>query len=122
MKMIYLASPYSHPDKAVEAFRYIVVTKIAAYLIAEHNVAMFLPITQSHTLKDHELRLKGTTFAAWRDIDLCAIDHCDEVWVVKMKGWKESVGVTAEIDHAKLTNKPIKYINAKTYMFTRSVA
>lgn len=122
MKMIYLASPYSHPLKVVEAMRYDQITRVAAYLIAEHGHAMFLPITQSHNLKDWDERLTGTSFAHWKDIDLCAIDHCDEVWVVKMVGWKESVGVQAEIDHAKLTGKPIKYINAKTYALTRSAA
>lgn len=110
MKFIYLASPYSHPEKDIEITRYVLITWVAARLTEKYEVSMFLPITQSYQLRFHNPNL-GTTFKAWQKVDFCAIEHSDEVWVVKIDGWKESVGVTAEIEYAKTLKLPIRYID-----------
>ena len=70
---------------------------------------MFLPITQS-ALMQFLVPSIGGTFAEWKDVDLAAIDRCDELWVIMMKGWGTSVGVCAEIDYAR-GRMPIKYID-----------
>jgi hypothetical protein len=119
VKLIYLASPYSHKNRSMEYKRFYEITFIAAQLISKYGHAMFLPITQSHVLKDIEPHLFGTSFEFWKDIDLSAIDHSDEVWVVKLDGWKESIGVCAEIAHAKASKIPVKYVDHKTVKFVR---
>jgi nucleoside 2-deoxyribosyltransferase len=116
---IYLASPYSLKDKDIEEFRYHEISRIAAKLHMKFPHAFILPITQSHKLKLYEPKLGGT-FAKWRDRDLLFIDKSDEVWVVMLDGWKDSIGVTAEIDHAHKTGKPVKYINPNTMRFKKS--
>lgn len=122
--MAYLASPYSHnigsesERQMVRNFRALTITRIAIQLKQKYNVVFFLPITQSHAMKEIDDSL-GTNFDAWEADDLCAIDHCDEVWVAKLDGWKESIGVCAEIAHAKKTNKPVKYINPLTLRMTK---
>jgi hypothetical protein len=55
-----------------------------------------------------------TSFKSWAKRDLTYLSKCDELWVVTMKGWKESIGVKAEINFAKEHNMPIKYIDPHT--------
>lgn len=109
MKMVYVASPYSHKNFFVRLHRFYKITKIAALLYKKYRICMFLPITQS-ALMQFLVPSIGGTFAEWKDVDLAAIDRCDEVWVIMMKGWNKSIGVLAEIEYAS-RNKPIKYID-----------
>jgi len=110
LKKVYLASPYSHANHAIEQMRFDMVTRLGAKLQTENkNVAFIAPITQSHTFKQYEPSLGGA-FSEWKDIDLTYISICDEVWVLMMNGWKESVGVTAEIQFAEDNNIPVKYL------------
>lgn len=37
------------------------------------------------------------------------ISKCDELWVLKIDGWEQSKGVSAEIEYAESLNIPIKY-------------
>jgi len=112
MKLIYLASPYSDKDPKVQTSRYKLITKVAAYLTLNTGNCFFLPITQSYQLVKMIPALGGS-FANWRDIDLYAISKSDEVWVVTMDGWKESVGVTAEIKFAIKSGIPVKYFDVE---------
>lgn len=113
MKFIYVASPYTHKHKHVEKFREREVTRVAAKLTKRYGYAMFLPITQSHQMVKFMPELGGK-FQSWAKIDLHMVGLADELWVVKLDGWDQSVGVIAEIEHAKKLKKPIKYINPKT--------
>lgn len=115
--LAYLASPFTHKSKHIMEYREEQISTIAAELTHRHQVTLFLPITQSHRMAQLRPNLFGTTFAAWKDIDLDAIAHSDELWVVKMSGWKQSVGVQAEIEYAKQIKIPIRYINPKTLKF-----
>lgn len=121
-KMIYLASPFTYKSKGIsmkvrfyrEYLRYREVSKSAAILQHRYKVVIFPPITISYQFKELYPKKFGTTFKDWKDIDICAIDHCDEIWVLMMDGWKESVGVQAEIKHAKKNKIPIRYVSSKT--------
>jgi len=117
--MVYLASPFTHKSQKVMDYREELVSIAAAELTALHRVALFLPITQSYRMCQLRPKLFGTTFLAWQDIDLAAIDNCDELWVLKIDGWKKSVGVIAEIKYATEGNIPVKYISSKTFKFVK---
>lgn len=117
--MVYLASPFSHKSETVMKYREELVSIVAAELTAMYRVTLFMPITQSYRMSQLRPKLFGTTFSAWKDIDLDAIEHCDEVWVVKMDGWKESIGVTAEILYAEENGIPVKFISPKTFKFVK---
>lgn len=112
MKLIYLASPYSHKYKKVMKEREKEVNRIAAELTYKYGYAMFLPITQSAPL-ERIIPALGGSFEKWKNIDLEMIKRSDELWVVMLDGWKDSVGVTEEIIYAKSLNKPIYYIHPK---------
>ena len=59
------------------------------------------------------LRIKEFSF--WKKHDLNYIDASDEVWVLKMPGYTESVGICAEIDYAMKWGKPVKFIECEDY-------
>lgn len=110
MKAIYLASPYSHKDRAVMNSREHLINVVAANLIEKYGYMMFLPITQSAPL-ERILPKLGGSFAKWKKIDLEAISRMDELWVVMLEGWEKSIGVKAEIKHAQKLKKPVYYID-----------
>jgi len=109
MKKIYLATPYSHPDKKVMRERFEVVNKKAGELMLEGNV-VFSPISHSHPVAqtmdeklvcDHEL---------WMKQDMPFLEFCDELWVLHVEGWHLSLGVKTEMARAKRLKMPIMFV------------
>lgn len=105
--MIYLASPYSHPDPAVRRWRYDKVCALTADLL-QAGRHVFSPIVYSHSLAER-FSLPGS-WDFWQRVDLEFIDRCDEVLVYQLPGWEESVGVQAEIAYAKEQGKPVCFL------------
>ena len=102
MKKIYLAIPYSSIDHELS---FMIANKKTAELMNLGHV-VYSPISHSHIIaKDHDLP-KGWEF--WEQIDRQFIAWCDELWVIKLEGWKESTGVKAEIIIALEMGKIIK--------------
>lgn len=107
MHYIYLASAYSHPDPAVRLERYYKVAEVAAKLMKQGEV-VFCPITHSHQIGvaldlpvDHDF---------WSRQDMPFLVHASELMVLMMDGWRESVGVAAEIALAKQLGIPIYFL------------
>lgn len=119
IKQVYLASPFSHKSKLMMKARFEEINKIAADLHLKYPHAFICPITCSATLKKYQPKLIGTDFAYWAARDLKFIDTSEELWVVTMESWQDSVGVTAEIQHAKATNKPVFYVDPETLKKTK---
>ena len=97
-KIAYLAVPYTHEDPAIMEQRFIQVNKVASVLINNGEV-IFSPI--SHT---HPIKLAGDlpgTWQFWDEFDRAYLEHCYKLYVLMLDGWKESMGVQAEINIAK---------------------
>lgn len=110
-KLIYFASPFTHVDPKIMLHRELMVTHHAAALTEKYGYAMFLPITQSAPMERSNPNLKGD-FKSWASIDLFIVkEKADELWVCMLDGWRESVGVTAEIKAAQEVGIPIRYYN-----------
>ena len=108
--MIYLASPYSHPDPVVRNQRFEEVCRLAATLMAQGK-HVFSPI--AHTLP---IALHGnlpTGWDYWESLDRFWIGVCDEVIAMMLDGWRESVGVRAEIAIARELGKPVTYFTPR---------
>lgn len=104
--MIYLASPYSHTDPEIREKRFRNVCIAAARLIrAEHVV--FSPIAHGHPIAEHGL---PSDWQYWERHDREQLKRCDEVVVLMLDGWRESVGVQAEIRIAGELGKPVWYV------------
>src|SRR5438132_7996461 len=107
--MIYLASPYSHPDPTVREQRFRAACRVVAGLLRAGHV-VFSPIVHAHVLVEHGL---PTEWPFWRHIDREQLTRCDEVVVLMLGGWNQSVGVQAEIRIARELGKPVGYLAAE---------
>ena len=106
--MIYLASPYSHPDPAVREDRFRAACLAAAALLRQGH-AVFSPIAHSHcvaTVGDLD-----PSWALWRAGDLRLLEACDELVVLRLDGWDRSVGVTEEVAYARSRGTPVAYLD-----------
>lgn len=104
--MIYLASPYSHPDPAIRQQRYEAVC-IAAAALMRNGVYVFSPIAHSHGIAAHGL---GLDWAAWAKYDRDMLGRCDALWVLILDGWDASTGIAGEIEIAAEFVKPVRYL------------
>jgi hypothetical protein len=105
---IYLASPYSDPDPAVREQRFVAACRAAAELIRQGKT-VFSPIVHGHTICRYGLPLD---WRFWERHDRRFLEVCDEVVVLMLDGWRESVGVTAEIAIARELGKPVTFLAA----------
>ena len=106
--MIYLASPYSHPVKAVQEERFRLVCKFAGELMMEEYV-VFCPIAHSHPIAEIGNVTGGWDLWAKQDLPLLAMSS--ELHVACLPGWEESEGVAAEIAYFRqlYPSRPIVY-------------
>jgi nucleoside 2-deoxyribosyltransferase len=104
--MIYLASPYSHTDPGVREERFRAACRATAALLRAGEV-VFSPIVHSHALVEFAL---PTAWAFWEFIDRAHLERCDEVVVLMLDGWQESIGVGAEIGIARALGKPVRFL------------
>ena len=105
-KLIYLASPYTHPDAAVRERRFLAAA-IAVGIMAQRGELALSPIAHSH----HAATLcgMGLDWRAWQRLDLEQLRRCDALAVLTLPGWELSVGVRAEIAAARKMDKPVTY-------------
>lgn len=109
MSYLYLASPYSHKNMDVMKWRYEVACKTAAHLMAQGH-AVFSPIAHSHPIAEFMNNELRTDFEFWMTQDLPILRFAKQLCVLMLDGWKESRGVTREIEYAKVVGVPTVYI------------
>jgi len=105
--MIYLATPYSHPDPAVREKRYRLACWATADFIRD-GYTVFSPVVHNHPLVAHGLE---TAWVFWEKHDRELMACCDDVVVLTMDGWRESAGMQAEIALAEELGKRVTYID-----------
>lgn len=102
--MIYLASPYYHQDPLVMKTRFLLAMQ-ATKILLEREAWVYSPIVHNHPLeldRPHEF---------WMRYDLDMLRRCDSLMVLAIPGWRESKGVTIEIDIATRLGMSINHIN-----------
>ncbi|HUT91256.1 MAG TPA: DUF1937 family protein [Thermoguttaceae bacterium] len=104
--MIYLCSPYTHPDPAVVEQRFEAACRAAAALIRQGKT-VFSPVAHSHSIC--RFGLPGD-WGFWERHDLEHLAVCDEVVVLKLDGWQQSRGVQAEVAQARAMGKPVTFL------------
>lgn len=115
MGILYLASPYSHPDDAVVQRRYKMACRAAAVLI-QQGWTVFSPIAHSHPIA--ETGIVGRTSDVWITMDLEILAHCERLLVLTLQGWEDSVGVAQEIAEATRLGIPIEYRRMSEILFS----
>lgn len=105
--MIYLASPYTHPDQKVRETRFHESCKLAGRLMQKGH-KIFSPIAHSHPIS-LSCGLP-TIWKFWKKHDIEFLKWCTQLWIAQFDGWDKSVGVKKEMEIAKRFNKPIYYV------------
>ena len=105
--LVYIASPYSHPDEYVREENFKRVSRYAALLVSEGHIAVS-PITYGHTLLVfHDM---PSDYAFWQKFCLTLLAKCDKLIVYKLPGWEKSKGVADEIEFAHENSIIIEYV------------
>lgn len=114
-QLIYLASPYTSIADT-ELILYETVLTIVGELMDDppsDNTIVYSPILHNHALA---LKTnKGVSFVTWEDHNLTILSRCDELWVLQLTGWDNSIGVRAEIRFAHSRGLPIKFIDPMSH-------
>lgn len=104
-ELVYLASPYSHPDPRVVFQRWWDTIRAAARLL-ERGMLVYSPIAHTHHIAA-TCGLRGD-FEFWRRFDEAMIDRCDRCIVLLLPGWMSSKGMEAEVARFEAQGKPIE--------------
>lgn len=105
--MIYVASPYTHPDPKIQQLRFEQVCQATAYLLCQGKLA-FSPIVHGHPLTRYKL---PGDWGFWQAFGETLLGLSSEMMILTLDGWKESIGVQAEIKIAERLGKQISYIS-----------
>jgi hypothetical protein len=105
--MIYVASPYSHPDENIRIERFNKVSKFVTNLVSKGFCAIS-PITYGHTLLNY--KNMPTDFEFWNNFCISLLSKADILYVYKIEGWNQSKGLNEEIKYAQENNIEIIYI------------
>jgi hypothetical protein len=103
--VIYIASPYSHPDASVREARYRAACEKAAAMLRD-GLRVYSPIVHSHPLA--LLGLPGD-WAFWAEQNAAMLERASSVVVLTLDGWEESRGIAAEVEIARALHLPIRY-------------
>lgn len=107
LTLSYLAAPYSDKDPAVIADRMERLCKTDAKLMKAGTFTVS-PLMK-HFIVHHE-ELPGD-YQFWKNYSATLLCAVDQVLVLTLPGWKESIGVTDEIKLATDIGIPVHYIN-----------
>uniref|UniRef100_A0A6H1ZCW8 DUF1937 domain-containing protein n=1 Tax=viral metagenome TaxID=1070528 RepID=A0A6H1ZCW8_9ZZZZ len=106
--MIYIASPYTHEKKEVMQERYEETAKFCAECIKEDFI-VFSSVVHWHAIAGKYNLPVDAKF--WAKLNIELLRGCDTLWVLKLKGWEDSIGVNSEIFAALALNLDIHYMN-----------
>lgn len=96
------------PREAVRIERYRAAVR-ATWALTRQGHIVFSPIVHSHPLAEHGL---PGDWPFWERIDRAFLERADELLVLQLDGWRESVGVGREIAIATELGKPVGFIEA----------
>jgi len=105
--IIYLASPYSHPEAAVRQYRYEQACKAAAWLMKQGGL-VFSPIAHSHPIATNATLPLDWQY--WKKFDEVMLLNAKTLAVLKLDEWEKSTGIKAEIEIAEDLSIPIIYL------------
>ena len=107
-QLVYLASPYSHEDEAVQVRRYREAKDVTAALW-QAGYTVISPILYTHDLSV-SYGISGG-YEEWQRLDEKLIRAADVVLVLMLDGWRESKGIQAELKLARELGKTILSID-----------
>jgi hypothetical protein len=111
--MIYLISPYTHPEEKVRWRRARLAARAVA-LCSQKGLFVFSPIAHGHAVHMENARQRQPEISReyWIEFDMQMLDLAGEAFVLTIDGWKDSPGCRDEIDRCKEQAKPLTYFDA----------
>lgn len=106
--MIYLASPYSHPEISFREERFARARKFMLEALRQQLI-IFSPIVYCHELA-YDAKIP-TDADYWWNFNISILRHCTELWALKIEGWENSRGMRWEIETANHLHIPVNYVN-----------
>ena len=113
--MIYLASPYSDPLREVCIQRYNAAMDFIAFALRTGYRESYGPI-YSPIVHYHEVAIRHDLpkdFAFWQSLNFKMIDASRFLFILRLSGWEESVGVQAEYAYAHSQGKQVQFCDPK---------
>ena len=107
--LIYLAAPLGHQDPCVREDRFESVNRYCGYLI-RHRTLVFTPLSLGASLDEDDI-----SNSAWYALGLQFLARSDEMRILALDGWENSVGVGLETRYARQLRIPISVVNPSTY-------
>jgi len=110
--LVYLAVPYSHTEREMLEIRFQAVNRVAGILMSkgEH---VFSPISHSHPIADMWELPRSWEF--WEGQDRAILVACRKLAVLMLDGWKESSGVSGELEIAREIGVDIEFLHPHDY-------
>lgn len=91
--MIYLASPYTHPDPLIMKTRFLLAEQCTAAMLFEGHF-VYSPIVHCHEIaQKYSL---PSDFSFWKTYNFDMLRRADKFYILDIPGWAESKGVMAE--------------------------
>lgn len=106
-RIVMVLSPYTDGDYGVVQRR-VEQTQDYFMKLLELGMTPFSAIMQCHDVSNRK-EIAGT-FTQWGKYCLDMMSIADEIHVLMLDGWEESVGVRQEIEHAKSLNLQVSYV------------
>ena len=112
MITVYLGLPYSHPQKKVMKSRFNAANKAAAHLI-KNGFNCLSPISHSHPISQHLNNSDDSAF--WTAVDEYWQRQCDQLIILTIPGWRESLGLKKEIKLAMEIGQKVFFMDPDSY-------
>lgn len=117
-ELSYLAAPYSHKEHYMLVARFLAINAVASKLMADGKY-IFSPISHTHPIAEASNGKLPRGWEYWNGYDRVMISRCQRLLVLKLNGWEQSTGVTAEIKIAKELGIPIQYIEYERHIYPK---
>ena len=106
---LYLACPYSHPEKQVRQERWLAVSRAAAWLMTHGTGPYLNPVVLSPISMGHPISVTGaldTGFDAWQNSCLRMLSYSDALIILALDGYLQSTGCMVEFGFATAEGIP----------------
>lgn len=114
MKLAYLACPYTSSDPRVCADRVEAADWFAAALMAD-GYSVFSPISHGHRIAQHLDPNLAESHCFWMKQSIDLLRRCDELFLLPLEGWGQSLGVEIEIGFCESAGIPINVIQSSLF-------
>lgn len=105
-KLVYLASPYSGTTEQREK-RLFQTKQFVVSRLDRKDEIIYSPILHSYHIATEFNLPHEFEFWKWRDLEM--IKRCDEMLILHLDGWEQSIGVQEELKFARENNITIRH-------------